>query len=47
MVGTGDVEDERDAISKENHSAVHSLVRGLPTELTEPGRNDARAWRVC
>ena len=42
MVGTGDVEDEGDAISEGNHSAVRPLVRSVPTELPQPGRNDAR-----
>jgi len=47
MVGTGDVEDEGDAISEGNHSAVRPLIRSVPTELPQPGRNDARAWRAC
>ena len=40
MVGTGDVEDEG------NHSAVRPLVRSVPTELPQPGRNDAGTWCV-
>jgi hypothetical protein len=47
MVGTGDIENEGDAISKGNLSAVHPLVHGLPVELPQLGRNDAGVWRCC
>ena len=44
--GRQNAEDERDEVSKGNHSGVYPVVRGVRTQLSQPRRDDAGARGV-